>query len=77
MVKKTIIGNRPELVGKKRELPDWAVILAEISGKTLSQVEKFCDTSFSGLDADARAGLKKVVRVVWAITKILRRFLLK
>lgn len=69
MSKKTVIGNRQDILKTKQERDDLESLIKTIADKSLNELEVWFNDHFSGIETNSRTGLELVIKVLWAITQ--------
>lgn len=73
MVKRTVIGNKPQIIENKQELSELESFILNLSGKTKAELDVWFESKFSSLPVDVKDGLYTVVKAVWALSKVLKK----
>ncbi len=70
MAKIKRIGDKKEILEKKKEVENQELCVNAIACKSEKQLDNWFKKHFAGLPAEAREGLKVMVKAIWADTKV-------
>jgi hypothetical protein len=73
MAKIRKIGNKTEILKRKKELSDQEKCIKSIADLDEKQLDKWFDQHFSGVSDDVREGLEVIVKALWANAKVTRK----
>lgn len=73
MVKRETIGNKEEIQAEKQDWNECKALINNLAEKSLADLQSWYNQHFSQLSQDEQGGLWLLVRVIWAIAKVLKK----
>lgn len=73
MAKRIKIGDKHEIMNRNKEKKDIQIAIQNLADKSEEEALQWFRTQFKELPKQAREGLEKVIKTLWANAKILRQ----